>query len=82
MESECIWTNDVTITKATVTYIGSGTQMVFYIGTSNTIDGTYTYEGPVTNGTIWNFTTTGKFIKYKCAGIDYTITDLNIQINA
>lgn len=83
MSSTCIWCNDEVIVSATPTITGSGAGSVdIYLGVCDTIDGAYTWEGPIQSGTEHTFADTGKkFIAWKLIGVDYIVTNFEVVIN-
>ena len=88
MQSAIIYADNHTITKLTVTMEGeetaSGGNVKLFCGVSNTWNGTYAWEevasGPVT-GYEHTFAASGKFLKWRAAGIDYRITRLQIKVD-
>jgi len=80
MISKPFWGNDVEIDTATATITGAGTSLTFELGLSPNIDGVYTYE-EVTSGVKHTFTANGKWIRWKATGTNFTITNIQVQIN-
>jgi len=80
-ESNPIWGNNEAITTAKPIWVGSGDFLDFRLGLSDNVDGPYTYE-EATSGAIHTFTATGKWIKWKAIGNNYTITNIEIEVNA
>ena len=88
MESKPFWGNNEAITTAKLTITGSGDDFEISLGLSDTYDGTYTYEAVSgfdasqgTNSLSHTFTATGKWIKWKAVGLNYTVTKLEITPN-
>ena len=81
-ESNVIFADNVNISTAKVTITGSGSDIRFFLGLCDTWDGTYTYEEVSSiSGDTHTFTATGKFLKWKAVGSDYTITKIEIEVN-
>ena len=88
IQSKVIYADNHAITKVTVTMEGeataSGGNVKLFCGVCNTWNGTYEWEeiadGPVT-GFEHTFVASGKFLKWKAAGIDYKITRLQIKVD-
>lgn len=87
-QSSPIFMNNVTITRAKLT-ADVATQdddvIIFYLGTSATESGTYTFE-QVTNGVNYYFSVTGKWLKWKSRLTGYTgnqtyFENLKVYIN-
>jgi len=83
-ESKVIAADNKIWTKVLVTIEGSGSELKFEVGTSNTWDGTYTWtEIPSSGGAITNVDKTldssGTFLKWRAIGVNYTTTQINIK---
>lgn len=83
MQSKVIYANDTILNSVKVTITGTGTSLTFYLGTSETWDGTYAWEEiSGTTAQIHSLVATaGKFLKWKLSGTSYTITQIKLKIN-
>ena len=82
--SKPFWGNNENVTAVAITLTGtasSGGSIQIDIGTAATADGTYTFQNNIaTDGTTVTLTNPNKFVRWRGVGVDYTLTELKIQL--